>query len=232
MDNENNAPKGSGVTVGAKKQAIFEAGFWLSGFTGLLHFAGINLQLAGMFAHTTLKRELALPFTASTEMLQVYLATLAIYAGGKEIWKWKNRSDEEILSDAESRRISRGFYIVAGWTVYTVLVIFCKSMGLIAEVPGILMNTLYGVLSVFFGTEVSRHMRAGGAKARQDAVVQENYGDRTLDYCREKGSISRLECENEFGLNEDQALRLLQRLVREKKLVETGEKKNRRYKLP
>ena len=45
-----------------------------------------------------------------------------------------------------------------------------------------------------------------------------------------KGSIDRIECQTEFGLSEDQAYRLLKKLVNEKKLVEFGENKGRRYK--
>lgn len=220
------------VTVGAKKNFVFEVGFWLSLFVGALHFVGINLQLAGMFAHTTLKRELALPFTASVEMMQLYLATLAIYAGGKEVWKWKNRSDEEVLSEAENRRITRGMCIVITWTVFATLVIFAKSLGLIAEVPNLLMQTLYGVLGMFFGTEVSKYLRTGKAQATQDAAVSENFADKALDYCREKGGIDRGECMNEFGLSKDQAYRLLKRLVSQKKLIEYGDNNGRRYKLP
>lgn len=224
----------SGIkTVGRAKEKFSEAMFCLAALAGGLHFLSIVMQVSAMFMHTTLKIELALPFTSSMLMGHLYLAFLSIYVGQKEYVRWQKRGDEEILTDAEGRKITRGTYFVMIWGVFALLVTFIWQSGLIAEVPDVLLYTLGEIVALFGGTEASKYLRTRKAvQGKQDTADRDNYGDRVVDYCREKGSINRPECQNEFGLSEDQAYRLLKRLVKDKQLVEFGEKKDRRYKLP
>ena len=220
-------------TVGSAREKWSEAMFWLAAFFGALHLLSLVMQVSAMFMHTTLKRELGLPFSSSMLMGHIYLTFLAAYVGQKEFVRWFRRADEEVLSEAEGKKITRGKYIVIGWGVFTGLVVFIWQGGMIAEVPNVLLYTLGEIVALLCGTEVSKYLRTRqAARLKQDSAVSDNYTARLLDYCRQKGSIDRPECQNEFGLSEDQAYRLLKKLVKEKQLVEIGDTKGRRYKLP
>jgi hypothetical protein len=228
-----NVNQAGGVSVGRIRNLWLEVMFYLSLFFGALHFAGILGQVAGMVMHAALHREPGFALTSSMLMGHLYLTFLAAYVGPKEFVRWFRLTDDEVLSAAESRKITRGIYIVVGWAVFTGLVVLLKNMSLVAEVPETLLYTLGEVVALLCGTEASKYLRTRqAARGRQDAATRADCGDRVLDYARAHGSLDRLECQNECGLTEDQAYRLLKKLVAEKKLVEFGENKNRRYKLP
>ena len=219
--------------MGSMKEKWSEVMFYLAAFFGALHFLSISMQSVVMFMHTTLKRDVGMPFSASMLMGHIYLTFLAAYVGQKEFARWFKRADDDVLTEAEGKKITRGVYFVAMWGIFTGLVVFVWQAGMIAEVPDVLLYTFGEVVALFCGTEASKYLRTRQAvKGKQDISNHENYADKILDYCREKGGIDRIECQNEFGLSEDQAYRLLKRLVREKKLVEIGDTKGRRYKLP
>ena len=223
----------AGKTVGQAKEAWLEVMFYLSVIFGLMHFTAILAQVVLMVAHTTFGKELSFQLSSSMTMGHLYLTFLAAYVGPKEFVRWLKRSDEDILSQAETTKITRGLYIVVGWALFTGIVVLFRDMGVINAVPEALLYTTGEVVALLIGTEVSKYLRNRQAiGARQDTSTMANYADKVLDYCRQKGSISRLECQNEFGLSEDQSLRLLQRMVKGTALVEFGEARNRRYKLP
>ncbi len=222
-----------GQTVGAAREKWLELMFYLSVFFGLLHFAALNAQVYGMILHTVFHREPGFTVESSMMMAHLYLAFLAAYVVPKEWLRWRSRGDDEMLSPAESRKLSRGFWIVAGWAVYTGIIALFREFHLIGAVPETLWYTLGEVVGIFCGTEASKYLRTRQVvQKQQDNAIRENYADRVADYCRGHGSIDRPECQNEFGLSKDQAHRLLKRLVREKKLVEIGSTKGRSYKLP
>jgi hypothetical protein len=207
--------------------------FCLSLFFGALHFVGVAAQVTGM-VEVALQRRV-LPFGVQSSMLMghLYLMFLAAYVGPKEFLRWRNRTDDEVLSPSENRKVTRGLCIVVGWAAFAGMTTLLWEAGLVAEVPETLLYTLGEVVAIFCGTEVSKYLRARQAvQGRQDASLNDNYADQVLDYAREHGGIDRPECQHAFGLTEDQSYRLLKRLVREKKLAEFGENKGRRYKLP
>jgi len=219
-------------SVGKAKETWLEVMFYLSVFFGLLHFCAILGQIVLMIAHTTFGREFSFKLNSSMAMGYMYLTFLAAYVGPKEFVRWLKRSDDEILSPLESKKITRGLYIVVGWALFTGIVILFKDMGLISAVPETLLYTTGEVVALLIGTEVSKYLRTRQAAGlKQDSAVQADYSDKVLDYCREKGSIDRSECCNEFGLSNDQSYRLLKKLVSQKRVVEYGENKGRRYKI-
>jgi len=221
------------ITIGQAKELWSEVMFYLALFFGLLHFAGLLMQIIGMFMHATLHKEPGWSFTSSLLMSNLYLAFLTAYVGGKEFVRWFRRKDDEILSTIEAKKISRGVWIVIGWAVFTGLVVFGWQMGLIAEVPNTLLFTLAEVVTLFCGTEASKYIRNQQAgQAKQDKQNKAEYKDRIVAYCREKGSITSGDCQREFGLDKDQANYVLGTLVKEKILKAQGVNKARRYVLP
>lgn len=218
------------TTVGQAKETWSEVMFYLALFFGLLHFATIFMQVVGMFTHTTLGREIAVPFQSSLMMGNVYLAFLAAYVGQKEFVRWLKRADEDVLSETDTKKITRGIYIVITWSVFTGLVMFVKSMSFIAEVPDTLYWTLGEVLALFCGTEASKYLRNRQAtQKKRDANDNYNFGDRAVEFCRQKGSIDNQACQMEFGLSQDQSSRLLSGLVKAGKLKAEGYTNARKY---
>jgi hypothetical protein len=219
-----------GTTVGQAKNKWSEVMFYLAGFFGSLHFLSIVMQVTGMFMHTTLKRDLGLPFTSSMLMGHIYLTFLAAYVGQKEFVRWFKRADEDVLSEAEGKKITRGTYIVVVWGVFTGLVVFAWQAGLITEVPNVLLYTLGEIVALLCGTEASKYLRTRQAgQVKQDASNRANYGDRAIDLCKEKGSIDNEVCQLEFGLSQDQSSRLLAGLVKAGKLKSLGSGRARKY---
>ena len=220
-------------TVGQAKEKWSEVMFYLAAFFGTLHFLSIVMQVTAMFFHTTLKRELGLPFTSSMLMGHLYLTFLAAYVGQKEFVRWFKRADTDILTEAEGRKITRGSYIVIGWGVFTGLVAFIWQSGMIAEVPNVLLYTLGEIVALLCGTEVSKYLRTRQAvKGKQYISNHENYADRVIDICKAKGKIDNSDCQNEFGLGKDQAYRLLTGLEKSGKLKAVGNGRYRYYTLP
>jgi len=235
MENEQTVPtssagKATGTTVGQAKETWSEVMFYLALFFGVLHFSAILMQVVGMFAHTALRKEFAVPFQSSVMMGNVYLAFLAAYVGQKEFVRWLKRADDEILSGTDAKKVTRGIYIVIIWAVFTGVVMYVKSMSFIAEVPDTLYYTLGEVLALLCGTEASKYLRNRQAtKRNQTASSIENYGDRAIDLCKAKGSIDNELCQMEFGLSRDQAYRLLNKLENTGKIKAVGMGKATKY---
>jgi len=199
---------------------------------GLLHLAGLAGQVVEMFMHTTLKIEPKWSFASSLLMSNLYLAFLTAYVGGKEFLRWFKKEDEVVLSATDAKKVSRGVWFVIVWAVFAGAVVFGWQMGLIAEVPNLLIVTLTEVVALFGGTEASKFLKSQQAgQSKQDSEMKANYAERVAAYCREKGSISNAECQRECGLSEDQASRLLARLVKDKVVKASGEGRGRRYTL-
>jgi hypothetical protein len=221
---------GTGTTAGKAKEAWLEVMFYLSCFFGALHFAGVLGQVAGMVAHTVFKTGLGMAITSSMLMGHLYLTFLAAYVGPKEFVRWFRRTDDDVLSPVESRKITRGMYIVIGWALFTGIVVLFQQMDLIAEVPQTLLYTLGEVLTLLCGTEVSKYLRTRQAvQVKQDTENTINYADRAIEYARQKGGIDNAECQREFGLSQDQASRLLSGLAKKGKMKYTGYGRSRRY---
>lgn len=219
-----------GTTIGQAKELWSEVLFYLALFFGLLHFAGLVLQVVAMFMHTTLRRELDWVFTSSLLMSNLYLAFLTAYVGGKEFVRWFKRRDDEVISVTEAKKISRGVWIVMVWAVFTGVVVFIWQMNLITEVPNTLLYTLGEVVALFCGTEASKYIRNQQvAQSKQDKEAQANYAERVKTYCQEQGSITSGDCQREYGLDKDQANRLLNKLVKDKVLRAEGTTKARKY---
>ena len=218
-------------SVGQAKEKWLEVMFYLSLFFGVLHFVAILGQVGAMCVHTIFAKEFSFQLKSSMLMGHLYLTFLAAYVGPKEFVRWLKRTDEEVLTFSENKKITRGMYIVIIWSVFTGVVVLMWQMSLIGEVPETLLYTLGEVVALLCGTEASKYLRNRRAvQAKQDTSIQTDYSDKALDYCKEHGQINRQICQNEFGLSEDQAYRLLKKLVSQKKLAESGEDKNRSYK--
>jgi hypothetical protein len=217
--------------VGLMKEKWLEVMFYLSVFFGLLHFASLFAQVGGMILNTAFHIEASFKLKSSMLMGHLYLTFLAAYVGPKEFVRWMKRTDEEALTEAEGKKITRGLYIVVGWAGFTGITALLWQMSFINEVPETLLYTLGEVVTLLCGTEVSKYLRTRQAsQVKQDTANQNNFADKVLDYAKVHGSIDTGECCNEFGMSDDQAYRLLKRLVTDKKLVEFGEKRGRKYK--
>lgn len=222
-----------GTTAGQAKETWLEVMFYLSCFFGALHLAGIAGQVGGMVMHTAFHAEPRFVFTSSMLMGHLYLAFLAAYVGPKEFLRWMRRTDDEVLSPTENKKVTRGLYIVIGWALFTGVVVSLRQINMVNEVPETLLYTLGEVVTLFCGTQASKYLRTRQAvQAKQDTANNDNFGDRVLDYAKEHGGIDNEECQREFGLSSDQTYRLLNRLVKAGKLKPTGTGKGTRYILP
>ncbi|OGS20515.1 MAG: hypothetical protein A2252_01120 [Elusimicrobia bacterium RIFOXYA2_FULL_39_19] len=222
----------TGQSVGVAKEKWLEVMFYLSLFFGVLHFFAILGQVVFMAAHTVFAKEFTFGLRSSMLMGHLYLTFLAAYVGPKEFVRWLKRTDDEVMTLSENKKITRGMYIVIGWAVFTGVVVFLWQLSIVNEVPETLLYTLGEVVALLCGTEASKYLRNRSAtQGKQDTAISINYADKVLDYCKTNNSIDRIACQKEFGLSEDQAYRLLKKLVSQKKLVEFGENKGRRYKL-
>jgi hypothetical protein len=217
-------------TVGKARESWSEVMFWLAFFFGLLHFGTLAMQVTAMFFRTALGRELSMPMESSMLLGHTYLAFLAAYVGQKEFTRWFKRGDDEILSEAESRKIGRGIWIMIVWAAFFGLVLVLQSARKIMEVPQTLIYTMGEIVALLCGTKASQYLRGMKAEKKQDASNTENFGPRAIDYCKEKGKIDNNDCQLEFGLSKDQSYRLLNSLAKSGKLKAEGLGRYRVYK--
>jgi hypothetical protein len=232
MSNEINE-KPSNQTAGAARERLGEILFTLAAFFGALHFVSIAGQVLVMYMHTALGKDIGFPLKSSMFMGNIYLGFLAAYVGRKEYVRWVSAPESDVLSKYVLLKLTRGEVIIVAWAMLTGLAGFIWQMGYINEVPQTLVWTLGEVVALWCGTSVLKYFKAASTTAtvKETKNTIENFGERAVDYCKEKGSICNEDCQREFGLGRGQAYRLLKALVSDKRLKETGAGKASKYTL-
>lgn len=219
-----------GQTVAQAKERLGEILFTLATFFGLLHFISVLGQVIVMYMHTALKMDVSFPLRSSMFMGNIYLGFLTAYVGRKEYLRWTSAPDEGVLSKYVLLKLTRGEVIIVAWGMLTALTTFIWQMDYIKEVPEPLVWTLGEVVALWCGTSVLKYFKSQSATAvKETRSAVENYGDRVVDYAKEKAGIDNDDCQREFGLTEQQAYRLLKQLVKDKRLKEIGGTKGRKY---
>jgi hypothetical protein len=234
MENGNGQVAGGGakggVTAGEAKERLSEVLFALSVFFGLLHFVGIAGQVAVMFLHTAFGIDASVPLRSSTLMGNIYLGFLGAYVCRKEYMRWLKAADAEVLPRYVLLKMTRGEVIIVLWAVLTGITVFLWGLSYINEVPNQLLYTMGEVLALWVGTDVSKFFTAktGAAKRETDSQVAD-FGDAAVEYAKAHAGIDNNDCQREYGLSQDQASRLLGKLVKAGRLKPRGDTWHRRY---
>jgi hypothetical protein len=218
----------TGTTAAQARERLGEILFNIATFFGGLHFASLLGQIAIMYTHTALGRELDFPLKASMFMGNIYLGFLTLYVGRKEYLRWQRAPEDEVLPQYVLVKLTRGEVIIVAWALLTGIAAMLWQMSYINEVPQPLIWTLGEVVALWCGTEAIKYFK-NAITASENRQAAESFGDKAVDYAKAKGRITNNDCKLEFGVTDQQAYRLLKQLVKDKQLREKGDNKGRWY---
>jgi hypothetical protein len=177
-------------------------------------------------------------FDASGGLQLGYIGLLMAYAGQKEVRRWqllKKLPPEEALAtmeSAEALKARKGeFYVALWWIFWTLAFVASKAWPVVFVVPKDLFKTCVEILSVFFGTTLSKELwktrqrrwtQPQGANPDVGPVRAADHKAALLAHVRAQGRITNQQAQELLGLSRMSVWRLLEELEREAVVVWDG----------
>lgn len=208
-------------TAGKVRERWSEFLFWLSVFFGLIHFAGIIAVMAGY------------PVRSSFMTGNIYLGALAAYVSQKELRRWLNAPDADVVPEDVQRKFNRGELIVGAWAALTGIAAALWNFNVIQTVPEQLLYTFGEVMGIYFGSNASKYFKNKNIKTSMETdSIAASCAEKAVAIAKTSGSVDNETCQREFDLSRGQAYRLLSRLEKQGKLKAQGIGKAISYVLP
>lgn len=148
-------------------------------------------------------------FKAPGEVMLVYIALLAAYAGDKEVRRW--------MGGEEPSRW--GSIFVYSWFGFFLVAVVVKSIWAEFSLPADLTKTCLQVLAVLFGSKASKKIYSMKQEKKEFAVTGE---DKILSLLGEKGELGNKEIAAALRVSHATCWRMLDKLEAEGKVKKAG----------
>ena len=179
----------------------------------------VTVVYLGMLASEFILHDSAAAVRVPPMMMPVYISLLGAYAADKEIRRW--------VGAPEPPR--KGVVFVYLWVLLFLILIIINFFRTDYPVPSDLGKVVLQVLGVFFGSSASKYIHERRSGAAMDPAEFSDRQARIMELIRTKGSVTRAEVSEVFGIGKTKATNLLEAMRDAGLIQRAGENRGTHY---